>query len=163
MAALALAVCFVPATGAQARKATKGGKSSAKSPKPKSAPAAAVKKGPAEAPARRRDPFEPLLGRVGGGIGGEIPPNLPAGKAGLVVGTLRLDGAVRAPNGMIAVVTNPQQRVYFLREGDQLYNGQVDRITLDGITLREHGKDAFGKTLERVVTKRLYPSAGEQQ
>ena len=34
--------------------------------------------------------------------------NLPPGKAGLQVASLRLDGIVQAPNGMIAVVTNPQ-------------------------------------------------------
>jgi len=29
---------------------------------------------------------------------------------------------------MIAVVTNPQLRTYFLREGDQLYDGRVERL-----------------------------------
>jgi len=142
---------------AQAGKSAKG----AKAAKGKGAPAAAAAKEAASAaPARRRDPFEPLVGQ-GGGV--EIPTALPPGKAGLMVGTIRLDGLVRAPNGMIAVVTNPQQRVYFLREGDQLYNGQVERITMEAITLREQGKDAFGKPFQRVVSKRLYPSAGEKQ
>lgn len=154
---LALVVWFVPGAGAQASKATKA----AKPPKTKRAPAAAAKKVLEEAPIRRRDPFEPLVGRGGGG--GEVPANLPPGKAGLVASTVRLDGLVRAPSGMIAVVANPQQRVYFLREGDQIYNGRVERITMDGITFQEQAKDAFGKPLERLVTKRLYPSAGEQR
>ncbi len=39
---------------------------------------------------------------------------------------------MHAPNGMIAVVSNPQQRTYFLHEGDQLYDGRVDKIAMDG-------------------------------
>ncbi len=90
--------------------------------------------------------------------------NLPPGKAGLQVSTLRLDGIVRAPNGMIAVVSNPQSRTYFLREGDHLYDGSVDKITMDGVSFHEEGKDAFGKPVERQVNKRIYStSSGEQQ
>ena len=64
---------------------------------------------------------------------------------------------------MIAIVSNPQQRVYFLREGDKLYDGSIEHITLEAITFHEIGKDAFGKPLEREVSKQLYPSPGEQQ
>jgi hypothetical protein len=39
----------------------------------------------------------------------------------------------------------------------------VEKIGLDGVTFRENSKDAFGKSVERLVTKRIYPSAGEQQ
>jgi hypothetical protein len=110
----------------------------------------------------RRDPFEAMLGRENAGASrGSI--NLPSGKAGLQVSTLRLDGVVRAPNGMIAVVSNPQSRTYFLREGDQLYDGRVEKIAMDGVSFHEVGKDAFGKPVERQVNKRIYASAGEQQ
>ena len=109
----------------------------------------------------RRDPFESLIGREQGGPA--AAKNLPPGKAGLQVSTLRLDGVVRAPNGMIAVVSNPQMRTYFLREGDQLYDGRVEKITMDGVSFHEVGKDAFGKPVERQVNKRIYASAGEQQ
>jgi len=119
-------------------------------------------KKPAESEQRiaRRDPFESLIGRQQA-QGSE--KNLPPGKAGLQVGTLRLDGIVRAPNGMIAVVANPQQRTYFLREGDKLYDGTVEKISMEGVTFHEEGKDAFGKPVERQVSKRLYSTAGEQQ
>jgi type IV pilus assembly protein PilP len=106
----------------------------------------------------RRDPFLPLVNesKQGG-------PPLPPGKAGLVVATVHIDGTVRSPEGMLAVVSNPDQRVYFLREGDRLYDGDVEKIGLDGVTFKENSKDAFGKPVERLVTKRIYPSAGEQQ
>ena len=123
-------------------------------------------KPPAEKPAEekptvRRDPFDTLLTKAR--ASNAPPENLPPGKAGLIVDTLRIDGIVHSPNGMIAVVSNSQQRVYFLREGDKLYDGSVEKIALDAISFHEIGKDAFGKPLERVVTKRLYPSPGEQQ
>ena len=109
----------------------------------------------------RRDPFESLVGREKAQA--EASKNLPPGKAGLQVASLRLDGIVRSSNGMIAVVTNPQARTYFLREGDQLYDGRVEKIAMDGVSFHEIGKDAFGKPVERQVNKRIYSSAGEQQ
>ena len=109
----------------------------------------------------RRDPFESLTSRQDAAA--KNAANLPPGKAGLQVGTLRFDGIVRSPNGMIAVVTNPQSRTYFLREGDQLYDGKVDKIGMDNVSFHELGKDAFGKPVERQVNKRLYSSAGERQ
>jgi hypothetical protein len=143
----------------------------AAAPAPVKGPAAKAEKKsakpPVEKPAEekisgvRRDPFDPLLNKPSQGSG--IPQNLPPGKAGLVVGTLRVDGIVGGAHGMIAIVSNPQQRVYFLREGDKLYDGSVQHITLEAVSFQEVGKDAFGKPLERQVTKRLYPSPGEQQ
>lgn len=111
--------------------------------------------------AARRDPFESLVMRQQAQKAAAAV--LPPGKAGLQVSTLRLDGIVKAPNGMIAVVTNPQARTYFLREGDQLYDGRVEKIAMDGVSFHEMGKDAFGKPVERQVNKRIYSSAGEQQ
>lgn len=133
------------------------------------APAAASgnsAKPPVEKPAEekttvRRDPFDTLLTKAR--ASNAPPENLPPGKAGLIVDTLRINGIVHSANGMIAIVSNSQQRVYFLKEGDKLYDGSVEKIALDGISFHEFGKDAFGKPLERVVTKRLYPSPGEQQ
>lgn len=114
-----------------------------------------------EARVVRRDPFESLVSRQRqqGAAAQYLPPGIP----GLQVSSLRLDGIVKAPSGMIAVVTNPQSRTYFLREGDQLYDGRVEKITMDSVSFHEVGKDAFGKPVERQVSKRIYSSAGEQQ
>jgi type IV pilus assembly protein PilP len=146
--------------------APKSAKKSGKAPKKAAAPSTAST-GDASAPApdqskvARRDPFESLTSRQEAAA--RAGANLPPGKAGLQVGTLRLDGIVKSPNGMIAVVTNPQSRTYFLREGDQLYDGRVEKIAMDGVSFHELGKDAFGKPVERQVNKRIYSSAGEQQ
>jgi len=152
-----------PAKPATAPKAAKTASKPAKKPAAKKA-ASSTPTGtaePSEAKVSRRDPFESLTSRQEAAA--RAGANLPPGKAGLQVGTLRLDGIVRAPNGMIAVVTNPQARTYFLREGDQLYDGRVEKIAMDGVSFHEIGKDAFGKPVERQVNKRIYSSAGEQQ
>ena len=147
-----------PPTPKRAAKPASNEASAARTSNPATAP-----EGPAASEAKvvRRDPFESLLGREKADA--EKYRNLPPGKAGLMVASLRLDGIVRAPNGMIAVVTNPQARTYFLREGDQLYDGRVDKIAMDSVSFHEIGKDAFGKPVERQVNKRIYSSAGEQQ
>ena len=144
-----------------AKPAVKAPKSSAKKAAAAPAAGAAPTPAPAEEKVARRDPFESLVGRDKAAA--EANKNLPPGKAGLQVSSLRLDGIVRAPNGMIAVVTNPQARTYFLREGDQLYDGRVEKIAMDSVSFHEMGKDAFGKPVERQVNKRIYSSAGEQQ
>jgi hypothetical protein len=164
-----------PAGGAQTNPPAKA---ASKSSKPKGSKSKSAAKTSAAAPAAsgdataaaagsgegdkssRRDPFESLVNRQKDQNAGK---NLPPGKAGLQVSTLRLDGIVRSSAGMIAVVSNPQARTYFLREGDQLYDGRVDKIAMDGVSFHELGKDAFGKPVERQVQKRIYASAGEQQ
>jgi type IV pilus assembly protein PilP len=144
-----------PAKGPSAAKPSAKAAPKAKPPAKAGAAAAAPER------AARRDPFNPLVGH--NRPGGELAEHLPPGKAGLIVASLRVDGLVRGPNGMIAVVSNPQQRVYFLHEGDQLYDGRVERITLDMVAFHEVGKDAFGKPVDRQVVKRLYGSPGEQR
>ncbi|MGB7848718.1 MAG: pilus assembly protein PilP [Candidatus Acidiferrum sp.] len=154
--------------GAQAQtapaKAKPAAEPYAKAPLPGAKKAASTTPKPAaesEAKIVRRDPFESLTNRQDAAA--KMAANLPPGKAGLQVATLRLDGIVKSPNGMIAVVTNPQARTYFLREGDQLYDGRVEKIAMDSVSFHEIGKDAFGKPVERQVNKRIYSSAGEQQ
>ena len=134
-------------------------------PAPASAPDAASEAAPPPAASDanldlvgKRDPFVALVNTSKGGA-----EHLPPGKAGLVIGTLSVQGTVQGENGMIAVIANPDQRVYFVREGDRLYDGEVEKISLDAVTFQQNTKDAFGKPIERTVIKRIYPSAGEQQ
>lgn len=151
------------AAKAPAKPAAKPAVTAAAKPAPNPAPAEAAA-APAEGPAasdlaNKRDPFVPLISDRKDNAGLHLPP----GKAGLMISTVRVDGAVRSAGGMIAVVSNPEERVYFIREGDQLYDGDVEKIGLDGVTFKENTKDAFGKPVERMVTKRIYAIAGEQQ
>jgi type IV pilus assembly protein PilP len=155
LVALGTSMVAAPHVVAQAKQA-------AKAPQAKAPAKAAPSPTQAErvSPIPRRDPFDPLVSRRPGDT--RVPdPGIP-GPGGLVVATVRVDGVVRSPNGMIAVLTNPQNRVYFVREGTRIYDGTVERITLDAVTFRERGKDPFGEVVERQVTKRVYPRAGEQ-
>jgi hypothetical protein len=172
---IAAASCLMPALLAQTSPAPKAARRS----KAKAAAAAvasrklapkaatAVAAAPAPAPeekagpvAQKRDPFLPLIAEKKD-LGN--PERLPPGKAGLVIGSVHVDGTVHSSDGMIAVLSNPEEHVYFVHEGDRLYDGDVEKITLDGVTFRQNSKDVFGKAIERVVTKRIYASAGEQQ
>lgn len=191
VAALALALWLVPAASVhaspsqgKAKNTTPGsGQPAAASP----APAASSQAPPANPPAepsgskmakppveksaaalkqeelaKKRDPFQPLVNLKA--TGPEIPINLPPGKAGLQISTIKIDGTVNGPNGMIAIASNPQNRVYFIREGDHLYDGRVERISMGEVVFQQIAKDAFGKPVERQVSKRIYPtSAGESQ
>jgi Tfp pilus assembly protein PilP len=158
LAGLAVSFCLVSGTWAQATAPVKKTHKKSTAPVAKAAPDAGAAAKPVIAESGKRDPFAPLVNqnKTGG-------PPLPPGKAGLVVSTVQVTGTVSSPSGMLAVVSNPDQRVYFLREGDKLYDGDVEKIGLDGVTFKENSRDAFGKQVEKTVTKRIYPSAGEQQ
>jgi hypothetical protein len=116
----------------------------------------------------RRDPFYvPPPPTTGGpraqGEGASGP--LPAGKRGLLISELKLEGIVRqeANNTMIAVVANPQNRAYFLRENDAVYDGVVSKITPDSIYFTERYRQPDGHEASREVIKRLSPGPGENR
>jgi Tfp pilus assembly protein PilP len=170
-AVLALSFTLSSAAGAQSAPAKNAARktkaSSSKNPAPAASSEAKTSKASTNDPApamksdavtAKRDPFQPLVSNTKPSHG-----PLPPGKAGLIIGTVHVDGTVKSPSGMMAVVSNEEQKVYFIREGDKLYDGDVEKIGLDGVTFKENSKDAFGKPVERMVTKRIYQSAGEQQ
>ncbi|HTV59413.1 MAG TPA: hypothetical protein VMJ93_11130 [Verrucomicrobiae bacterium] len=162
--AMAIAACLLPGISAQSAPAkSKASHRAARERRAEARPAAAAEVRPVKATpddvVLKRDPFVPLVNDKKPGGGEHLPP----GKAGLVVATVTVEGTVKSPSGMVAVVSNPEQRVYFIREGDRLYDGTVLKIGLDGVTFQEDSKDAFGRPVQREVTKRIYASAGEQQ
>jgi hypothetical protein len=100
--------------------------------------------------ASKRDPFvSPIQSQANG------PINCGTGKRCLVVDQTVLEGIVKAPNGMIAVVSNSANKAYFLRENDPVYNGFVMRITPDSVVFREQVSDKFGKTSTREIVKKV--------
>ncbi len=149
-----------PAAKPATKAAPKSAAPKASTKKAPKAPAAGQAE-PTETKVARRDPFESLTSRQDAAA--KNAANLPPGKAGLQVASLRLDGIVRSPNGMIAVVTNPQSRTYFLREGDQLYDGRVDKIGMDNVAFHELARMHSENQWSVKWNKRLYSSAGDQQ
>ena len=83
------------------------------------------------------------------------PINCGTGKRCLVIDQTNLQGVVKAPNGMIAVVANSANKAYFLRENDPVYNGYVMRITPDTVVFRETITDKLGRTSTREVVKKV--------
>jgi hypothetical protein len=87
----------------------------------------------------------------------------PPGVRGLLVDQLRLQGVVRedASHRMLAMVAGPSNLSYFVHEGDQLYDGQVSRITPDAVYIQRTGS-APGRG-SREIALRLGPGSGGQQ
>lgn len=141
-----------PAKSAAASGATAKKKSTKKAA---AAPAGNVAKNVASQPkhtvaSNRRDPFvSPIQSHNNG------PINCGTGKRCLVVDQTILEGIVKAPNGMIAVVSNSANKAYFLRENDPVYNGFVMRITPDSVVFREQVTDKLGNKSTREVVKRV--------
>jgi hypothetical protein len=128
-------------------KATKGAKTTA----PGKASAAGAKAASTKRSlSAKRDPFvSPIQAHS------NEPINCGSGKRCLVVGQTMLQGIVKGPNGMIAVVSNPLNKAYFLHENDPVYNGFVVRITPDSVVFSEQVTDKFGKKSTREVVKKV--------
>jgi hypothetical protein len=57
---------------------------------------------------------------------------------------------------MIAVITTTNtNRTYFLRQGAQLCNGTVTKITDDSIVFEENAIDPAGRPIKREVIKKI--------
>jgi len=114
--------------------------------------------------AGRRDPFKlPARATPGHGALQASAVNAPpAGRRGMLIGDLKLNGVVREENShsMIALVTGNSKMTYFLRENDSLYDGRVVRITPDSIELKQNYLDPDGEVRSRQVIKRLIPQGG---
>lgn len=98
----------------------------------------------------RRDPFvSPIVQKVTSSV------SCTGGKKCLEPGQVVLKGVISAETGRIAVVTNPANKAYFLREQDPVLNGYVVRITTDSIVFRENVTDRLGKVSTREVIKKV--------
>jgi Tfp pilus assembly protein PilP len=101
----------------------------------------------------KRDPFvSPVVNRASGS-------GCSTGKKCLDIEQVALRGVVKADNGMIAVVTNGLNKAYFLRENDPVFNGYVEKITVDSIVFKETFQDRLGKPFTKDVVKRILTPA----
>jgi hypothetical protein len=103
----------------------------------------------------KRDPF---VSPISTATGPALPAsNCASGKRCLVIDQLVLRGVVRTTTGMIAVVANPINKAYFLRENDPVFNGYVVSITGDSVIFREKTVDHIGRQATREVVKKVTP------
>lgn len=106
-------------------------------------------------PGDRRDPFRSLLVR------GESPDERgprPEGIPGLLIDELRLSGIYRTAQGWVAQVqAAANEKGYLIKEGDQLYDGDVVSVTRDEVVFRQIVRDPAALKPFQEVTKRLNP------
>ena len=116
--------------------------------------------------AGRRDPFKPWMTPSPSGHSSaavRVSESLPAGRRGLVISELRVEGIVHleSANNMIAVVTNYTKRAYFLRVNDTVYNGVVSKITPEAVYFKENTLDSSGRVATHEVAIKLGSAPGE--
>lgn len=103
-------------------------------------------------PAGRRDPFKSLLEATDAP---EIRGPRPEGVPGLLIDEVRLIGILHTGTGYIAQVqAADKQKSYLLREGDQLYDGEVIDIEDGEVVFRQVVQDptALKPFRERIKT-----------
>lgn len=142
------------AAAAPARQRSTAGSQAAPAPAAPATPAAAAAEKGGK-PGDRRDPFVSVIKPPQPGQSGE-PTNCGPGTRGIIVGQTELNGVVRSPSGVLAVVTTRNNsRTYFLKEGTMLCNGRVTSITSDSMTIEEDAIDPMGKPAKREVIRKI--------
>ena len=111
--------------------------------------------------AGRRDPFLNLFESMG--IGPRGPR--PRGSSGMLVSELDLVGIVQDPTGGdVALVIGSDNKGYFLRVGDAVYDGIVIAVDsrLGNVTFRQQVDDPRLIKPYRDIVKRLVPLEDEE-
>jgi Tfp pilus assembly protein PilP len=106
-------------------------------------------------PGNRRDPFKSLL------IAADRPEfrgPRPEGIPGLLIDEIDLKGVFRTARGYVAQVTaSNQKKSYLLKEGDQLYDGDVVSIGKNEVVFKQIVQDPSALKPFREVVKSLNP------
>jgi hypothetical protein len=103
----------------------------------------------------RRDPFRSLLAAP---EEREIRGSRPSGIPGLLIDEIDLVGIFRTARGFVAQVSSDtQKKAYLLKEGDQLYDGNVVSITRNEVVFKQVGQDPTAVKPFREVVKSLGP------
>lgn len=106
-------------------------------------------------PGNRRDPFRSLLAAT---PRPELRGPRPPGIAGVLIDEIDLRGIFRTSKGYVAqIMVQNQKKSFLLREGDQLYDGDVLRIDLHAVVFRQIVNDPTVIKPFREVVKKLFP------
>jgi hypothetical protein len=107
-------------------------------------------------PGNRRDPFKSLLAAPDRT---ELRGPRPEGIPGLLIDEIALTGIFKTSKGYVAQVkaTN-QAKSYLLKEGDQLYDGDVVGINRNEVVFKQIVQDPTALKPFREVVKSLNPS-----
>jgi len=106
-------------------------------------------------PGNRRDPFKSLLA---GPERTEIRGPRPEGIPGLLIDEIDLKGIWKTGKGYVAqVVATNQKKTYLLKDGDQLYDGDVVSISHAEVVFKQIVQDPTALKPFREVVKSLNP------
>ncbi len=107
-------------------------------------------------PAGRRDPFRSLVDALNSAQKGPRP----RGIAGMLISEINLVGIVQKGKGAIAFFNGTDNKGYFLRVGDALYDGKITRIDrkTGTVMFRQDVNDPRSIKPYRDVTKKLTPT-----
>lgn len=107
-------------------------------------------------PGNRRDPFKSLLVEQ---QPREFRGPRPDGIPGLLIDEIDLTGIWRTSKGFVAqVVASNQKKTFLLKEGDQLYDGDVVSISKKEVVFKQIVQDPTALKPFREVVKSLNPS-----
>ncbi len=107
-------------------------------------------------PAGRRDPFRSLVDALNSAQKGPRP----RGIAGMLISEINLVGIVQKGRQAIAFFNGTDNKGYFLKVGDALYDGKITRIDrrTGTVMFRQDVNDPRSIKPFRDVTKRLTPT-----
>ena len=110
-------------------------------------------------PQGRRDPFKSLVGpREPRLQEGQRPP----GARGFLIDEMKLQGIVRTKQGLIAMVSGPDNKGYIIRVGDKVLDGEVIRLTPTSVVFRQEVNDPTRIERFREVVKDIAPDASKK-
>ena len=101
----------------------------------------------------RRDPFVSLA--LGVNV---LPPEIrPPGLQGMLIQEVSLRGIVKTIDGYIAMIQGTDNKSYFARAGDRLYDGNIQDINDEKVVFRQEINDPLRIEKFQQVEKTLHP------
>jgi type IV pilus assembly protein PilP len=110
-------------------------------------------------PQGRRDPFRSLVGPTPKIEPGQRPPGVP----GFLIDEVKLTGIVRTKQGIVGVISGPDNKGYLIRVGDKVLDGEVIRITPSSVVFRQEVNDPTRIERYREVVKDLTPPTEQKR
>jgi hypothetical protein len=102
-------------------------------------------------PGNRPDPFVPYKPKVI-----EVPPGQVSVAQATIVGITEQNGA------RIAIIKGVDNKAHFLKEGDRIFDGLIEKINSDSVVFRQFMPEE-SIIREKEVVKYLYPEQSKQE
>jgi hypothetical protein len=101
----------------------------------------------------RRDPFISLA--LGLNI---VPPDMrPPGLSGMLIQEVSLHGIVKTSEGFIAMIQGTDNKSYFARVGERLYDGSIETIDSEKVVFLQEINDPLRIEKFHRIEKTLHP------